>query len=84
MNTLIRLMPAALACAAVAAAAVLVQPTDAAVLPAPVVLMPTVSVIGSRDALRTEIVELPLVTVVGQRPLGAPTRVAQRAAQPRS
>lgn len=84
MNPLIRLMPAALATVAVASAVVLVRPTEAAVLPAPVVLMPTVNVVASREALRTEVVELPLVTVIGQRPLGAPTRVAQQTAAPRS
>lgn len=85
MNTLtIRLLPAALAAASIAAAALLVAPSEAAVVPAPVVLMPTVNVLASRDALRTEVVELPMVTVIGQRPLGAPTRVAQRTAQPRS
>lgn len=82
MNPLMRLLPAALATVAVAATALQMQAGEAAVLPAPMVMMPTVQVIGSREALRTEVVELPMVTVIGQRPLGAPTRLAQRAAQP--
>lgn len=84
MNTPMRLLPAVLVTAAVAAAALQMRSSEAAVLPAPVVLMPTVQVIGSREALRTEVVELPMVTVIGQRPLGAPTRLAQRAAPPNS
>ena len=84
MNSPTRPIFAATLIAAVCASVVLVQGSAAAVVPAPVVLMPTVQVIASRAALRTEVVQLPLVTVIGKRDAAAPTRVAQRGIAPRS
>lgn len=83
MNTSTRLTSALMIAAACAAAA-LAQGSDAAVLPAPVVLMPTVHVTASREALRTEVVQLPTVTVIGRRDGAAAMRVAQRGGAPRS
>ena len=86
MNTLTRLTPAVMIAAAGATIA-LMQPSAAAVVPVPVVLLPTVHVTAQREALRTEIVQLPPVTVVGRRDAaalpGAP-RVALRGIAPRS
>lgn len=83
MNTLTRLTPALMIAAALAAAA-MTQATEAAVVPAPVVLMPTVHVKAQRAAVLTEVVQMPQVTVVGKRETSQPTRVAQRAAAARS
>jgi hypothetical protein len=83
MNTLTRLTPALMIAAALAAVA-MTQATDAAVVPAPVLLMPTVHVTAQRAAVLTEVVQMPQVTVVGKREAVQPTRVAQRPAAPRS
>ncbi|MBX3607467.1 MAG: hypothetical protein KF788_19460 [Piscinibacter sp.] len=83
MSTLTRLTPAVMIAAALAAVA-MTQATEAAVVPAPVVLMPTVHVKAQRAAVLTEVVRLPEVTVVGKRDNAASTQVAQRAAEPRS
>lgn len=79
MTTLTRLTPAVMIAAALAAAA-LTQATEAAVVPAPVVLMPTVHVKAQRAAVLTEVVQLPQVTVVGKRHGADTTRLAQRPA----
>jgi len=87
MNKLTRLIPAVTLLVAVGATVALAQGSAAAVLPAPVVLLPTVQVIGSREAFRTEVVQLPTVTVIGQRDRAAATpmtRTAQRGIAPRS
>lgn len=83
MNTLTRLTPALMIAAALATVAV-TQATEAAVVPAPVLLMPTVHITAQRAAVLTEVVQMPQVTVVGKRESAQPTRVAQRPVAPRS
>lgn len=83
MNATARLIPAVLAAVAAVAALAASAPGGAAVVPAPVLLMPTVEVVARREALPLEVVELPRVEVIGRRETLRP-QAAQRTAAPRS
>lgn len=82
MNALQHLTPAVMSLAIVAAAFSVQAPAQAAGKQ-PVLVLPTVTVVGQRASLQrpTPVVVLPTVTVIGKREaLVEPTRVARREA----
>lgn len=83
MNATTRLIPAVLAAVAAMATLAASERGGAAVVPAPVLLMPSAEGVARREALPLEVVELPRVEVIGRREALRP-QAAQRAPAPRS